>query len=81
MLKDFDDRFDRKMSQLDTKFTNMFEEMKKEIGVIRSEVYDAKIDISALKDKARYIEESVNFMENKIDDETENITDLLETII
>jgi tetrahydromethanopterin S-methyltransferase subunit G len=74
----FDTKMEKRLNQFEQKFNDTLDEIKREMGTMRVDIYDAKTDISHLKTRADEIEASVTFIESQMNDDRESATDLLD---
>ena len=78
MFKTLDNSIDAKISKLETKFTGLFDELKEEVGNMKSNIEKNENDIIAINEKLEDYETSIEFNSSMIKDTEQNQTKKLE---
>lgn len=73
----YDETLDKKLNKFDQKFTSMFDDMKKEISLMRTEVYDTKKELSEIKTKVDDFEKSLEYHAQTLEEKDDHHTDQL----
>lgn len=68
LIKELDDNICKKLGKLDSKFSNMFQDLKDEMGSMKSDVQAATSDIQSMSDKLDDYETSLEFQSQRISD-------------
>ena len=68
LFKKLDDSIDKKIGKLEEKFTNVYEELKAEIGTLKADIQANTSDIETINETLGEYEKSIEFQANQISD-------------